>query len=168
MNRLFTKQEIITHYNLPPNLQDEFLRGVEAVERDRLGEPLYLESQVDNWLSGRYEQRREDAAQAPMLTIREVAVLLHCSYSEGRERMLDGRIRTIRDGRWLRTRREWVEEYVAEKTIKAASDESSVYTLPNPPRRRQGQFKLKKGDAGYQFLEKLRGGEKKNSPRKRS
>jgi hypothetical protein len=74
--------------------------------------------------------------------------------------MLDGRIRAIRDGRWLRTRREWIETYIAEKTIKAAGSEPGVYTVPNPPRRRQGQFKFKKGDAGYRFSEKLREGEK--------
>jgi excisionase family DNA binding protein len=95
------------------------------------------------------------------MTIREVAILLRCSYSEARERMLDGRIRAIRDGRWLRTRRQWVEEYVAEKTIKAATDDPGVYAVPNPSRRRQGQIKLKKGGAGYRFLEKLREGDKK-------
>lgn len=36
--------------------------------------------------------------------IREVAQLLRCSYTKARDRMLDGRIRTIKDGRWLRTR----------------------------------------------------------------
>jgi excisionase family DNA binding protein len=95
------------------------------------------------------------------MTIRETARLLHCSYTEARERMLDGRIRAIRDGRWLRTRREWIEDYIAEQTIKAAKTEPDVYTVPNPPKRRQGQFKLKKGGAGYRFLEKLREGDKK-------
>ena len=95
------------------------------------------------------------------MTIRETAAYLHCSYCEARERMLDGRIRAIRDGRWLRTRREWIEEYVAEKTIKAASSNPDVYTVPNPPRRRQANIKLKKGGAGYRFLEKLREDEKK-------
>ena len=63
--------------------------------------------------------------------------------------------------RWLRTRRQWIEEYVAEKTIKAANSEPDVYTVPNPSRRRQGHIKLKKGGAGYRFLEKLREGDKK-------
>jgi hypothetical protein len=54
-----------------------------------------------------------------------------------------------------------VEQYVAEKTIKAANDDPDVFTIPNPPRRRQGQFKFKKGDAGYRFLERLREDEKK-------
>ena len=76
--------------------------------------------------------------------------------------MLDGRIRTIRDGRWLRTRREWIEAYIAEKTIKAAKNEPGMYTVPDPPRRRQGHIKFKKGDAGYRFLEKLRELERKD------
>jgi excisionase family DNA binding protein len=172
MNRLFTKQEVVSGYNLPPHLQDELWRGVEPVDRDQLGEPLYLESQVDRWLSGRFEQHRVitegHADQAPMMTIREVAALLQCAYSEARERMLDGRIRAIRDGRWLRTRREWVEEYVTEKTIKPAQSEPEVYTVPKPPRRRQGTIKLKNGGAGYRFLEKLREGDKKTPPRTRS
>ncbi len=75
--------------------------------------------------------------------------------------MLDGRIRTIRDGRWLRTRREWIEAYIAEKTIKAANSEPGMFTVPNPPRRRLGHIKLKKGGTGYRFLEKLRESEKK-------
>ena len=95
------------------------------------------------------------------MTIRETARLLHCSYTEARERMLDGRIRTIRDGRWLRTCREWIEAYIAEKTIKA-NDEPGIYTVPDPPRRRKGHIKLKKGGAGYRFLEKLRELERKD------
>ncbi len=95
------------------------------------------------------------------MTIRETARLLHCSYTEARERMLDGRIRTIRDGRWLRTRREWIEAYIAEKTIKAANNDPDVYTVPNPRKRRHGDITLKKGGAGYRFLERLREDEKK-------
>jgi len=76
--------------------------------------------------------------------------------------MLDGRIRAIRDGRWLRTRRQWIEEYVAEKTIKAANSEPDVYTVPNPPKRRQGRIKFKKGSIGEQFLRERQGAAKKN------
>ena len=47
---------------------------------------------------------------------------------------LDGRIKTIKDGRWLRTRREWVEQYVAAKTIKLPDPE--VIELPRPRGRR--------------------------------
>lgn len=86
------------------------------------------------------------------LTIQEVAQLLRCSYSEARDRMLDGRIKTIRDGRWLRTRREWVEQYVAVKTIKPPDPE--VVEVPRTRGRRNVNvcIKLKKGGMGYQFL----------------
>jgi excisionase family DNA binding protein len=95
------------------------------------------------------------------MTTRETAAFLHCSYSEARERMLDGRIRAIRDGRWLRTRREWIEEYVAEKTIKAACSGPDVYTVPKP-RRRQGHITFKKGSIGEQFLRERQEAAKKN------
>lgn len=47
------------------------------------------------------------------LTITQVAKLIGCCYSEARERMLDGRIRAIKDGRWIRSRKDWVDEYLA-------------------------------------------------------
>lgn len=82
------------------------------------------------------------------LTIREVAALLKCSYSEARERMLDGRIRTIKDGRWLRTRRESVEAYVAAKTIKPMP-EDRIPTKAIRGRRKVGTgITLKKGGMG--------------------
>lgn len=167
MNRFLTKQQVVAEYRLPDRLQVELFGAVQPVVHDGLGEPLYLEGQLDHWLADRFGAGPAAAAQGaasssePFMTIRETAAFLHCSYCEARERMLDGRIRAIRDGRWLRTRREWIEEYVAEKTIKAASREPDVYTVPNPSRRRQGNIKLKKGGAGYRFLEKLRELERK-------
>lgn len=167
MNRLFTKQQAVAEYHLPAQLQAELFRAVQPVEQDEQGESLYLEDHLDRWLAGRFGADRSAASpipatsEEPFMTIWEAAKFLHCSYTEARERMLDGRIRAIRDGRWLRTRREWIEEYVAEKTIKAAREEPGVYTVPDPPRRQRGHIKLKKGDAGYRFLEKLREGEKK-------
>ena len=161
MNRLFTTQQIVTEYHLPPRLHGELFRKVQPVEEDKHGEPLYLEAHLDRWLAERFGAGQVAAPSVePFMTIRETARLLHCSYTEARERMLDGRIRTIRDGRWLRTRREWIEAYIAEKTIKA-NDEPGIYTVPDPPRRRQGHIKLKKGGAGYRFLERLREDEKK-------
>ena len=67
--------------------------------------------------------------------------------------MLDGRIRTIKDGRWLRTRREWVKQYVATKTIKPPDPE--VVELPRPRGKRHVNvgMTLKKGGLGYQFLQ---------------
>jgi excisionase family DNA binding protein len=167
MNRLFTKQQVVSEYHLPVRLQDELFRAVQPVEQDGHAEPLYLERHLDCWLADRFGAGPAASAQEaassnePFMTTRQVATLLHCSYTEARERMLDGRIRAIRDGRWLRTRRQWIEEYVAEKTIKAANSDPDVYTVPNPPRRRQGHIKLKKGGAGYRFLEKLRELERK-------
>jgi hypothetical protein len=162
MNRFFTKQQVVSEYHLPPRLQVEMFGAVQPVEEDEHGEPLYLEAQLDRWLTERFGAGQVPTpSEEPFMTIRETARLLHCSYTEARERMLDGRIRTIRDGRWLRTRREWIEAYIAEKTIKA-NDEPGIYTVPDPPRRRRGHIKLKKGDAGYRFLEKLRELERKD------
>jgi hypothetical protein len=50
----------------------------------------------------------DKAANSPeqFLRTRDVADLLGCSCSEARDRMLDGRIQAIKDGVWLRTRRE--------------------------------------------------------------
>jgi excisionase family DNA binding protein len=39
------------------------------------------------------------------MTTKDVAELLGCSYTEARDRLLDGRIKAVKDGRWLRTRR---------------------------------------------------------------
>jgi excisionase family DNA binding protein len=171
MNRFFTKKQVVSEYRLPARLQDELFCAVQPVEQDGQGEPLYLEAQLDRWLAGRFgadqgaASRTTASSQEAFLTIREVATLLRCSYCEARERMLDGRIRAIRDGRWLRTRRQWVEEYIAEKTIKAASSEPGVFTVPDSPRRRQGYIKLKKGGIGEQFLrERAEAAKKQKTP----
>jgi excisionase family DNA binding protein len=97
--------------------------------------------------------RKEEQQNA--MTTRDVAELLGCSYTEARERLLDGRIRAVKDGRWLRTRPEWVEEYIAEKTIKAANSEPDVHSVPVPRKKRPCQFTFEKDDAGYRFLKKL-------------
>ena len=162
MNRFFTKQQAVAEYHIPDRLQVELFRAVQPVEQDEHGEPLYLEAHLDRWLVERFGTGQVPApSEERFMTIRETARLLHCSYTEARERMLDGRIRTIRDGRGCGLAREWIEAYIAEKTIKATRDEPGVYTVPDPPKRRQGHIKFKKGDAGYRFLEKLREDEKK-------
>lgn len=167
MNRFFTKQQVVTEYRLPELVQAELFRVVQPVVHDGVGEPLYLEGQLDRWLTDRFgagpaapEQGAASSSES-FMTIRETAAFLLCSYCEARERMLDGRIRAIRDGRWLRTRREWIEEYVAEKTIKATSSDPDVYTVPKP-RRRQGHIKFKKGSIGEQFLRERQEAAKKN------
>jgi hypothetical protein len=165
MNRFFTRQQVVAEYHLPDRLQVELFRAVQPVVQDGLGEPLYLEDQLDRWLADRFGAGQVSAPSVePFMTIRETARLLHCSYTEARERMLDGRIRTIRDGRWLRTRREWIEAYIAEKTIKAVNSEPDVYTVPNLPRKRQGHIKLKKGGIGEQFLMERQEAAKRRKP----
>ncbi len=162
MNRFFTKQQVVSEYHLPVRLQAELFCAVQPVEQDAQAEPLYLEAHLDRWLAERCGAGSVPApSEEPFMTIRETARLLHCSYTEARERMLDGRIRTIRDGRWLRTRREWIEAYIAEKTIKA-SDDPGVYTVPNPSRRRQAHITFKKGSIGEQFLREREENAKKN------
>lgn len=84
-----------------------------------------------------------------------MAELLGCSYTEARDRLLDGRIKAVKDGRWLRTRREWVEEYMARYTVQGVQDGPDVHTVPVPRRKRPCQFKFKKDDAAYRFLKKL-------------
>jgi hypothetical protein len=136
---------------------------VQPVEQDEYAEPLYLEAQLGRWLAERFGAGQVPApSEEPFMTIRETAAFLHCSYTEARERMLDGRIRTIRDGRWLRTRREWIETYIAEKTIKGANADPDVYIVPNPRKERQGHIKFKKGSIGEQFLREREGNEKKD------
>jgi excisionase family DNA binding protein len=89
------------------------------------------------------------------MTTWDVAELLGCSYTEARERLLDGRIKAVKDGRWLRTRREWVEEYVARNTVQGVQADPDVHSVPVPRRKRPCQFNFKKGDAAYRFLKKL-------------
>lgn len=153
MNRLFTGPELADAYHLPKHVQEQLLAEVAPVEKNDQGEPLFLEQHVDAWLTDRYAAVPRRQAGEDFLTIREVAELLRCSYSEARDRMRDGRIKTIRDGRWLRTRREWVEQYIAAKTIKPPDPE--VVELPRPRGRRHVNvgIKLKRGGAGYQFLQ---------------
>lgn len=151
MNRFFTHSELVEAYGHPKHVLEQLLTEVVPVERNDQGEPLFLEAHVDAWLNRPAAVPGRRAGE-DFLTIREVAQLLRCSYTEARDRMLDGRIKTIRDGRWLRSRREWVEYYVAAKTIKPPDPE--VIELPRPRGRRHVNvgIKLKKGGMGYQFL----------------
>ncbi len=94
---------------------------------------------------------RRNPCQHDAMTTRDVAELLGCSYAEARERLLDGRIRAVKDGRWLRTRREWVEEYIARKTVQPAQDMPGVHQVPRPPKRRSRGSVTVSG-IGLQFL----------------
>lgn len=155
MNRFFTALELADAYRLPKHVQEQLLAEVAPIGKDDQGESLFLEAHVDAWLEDHYATLpgRSGSTGEEFMTIREVAQLLRCSYSEARDRMLDGRIKTIRDGRWLRTRREWVEQYVAAKTIKPPDPE--VVELPRPRGKRHVNvgIKFKKGSLGHQFLQ---------------
>jgi len=91
--------------------------------------------------------------KAMMVTAKEVAALLGCSYGEARKRMLEGRIRAIKDGRWMRTRPEWVEEYVAKITIKPAETPATIHEIPVPSRRKSCA-NVKTSGIGFRFLKK--------------
>jgi excisionase family DNA binding protein len=91
------------------------------------------------------------ADKKAMVTIQDVAALLNCSYGEARKRMLEGRIRAVKDGRWIRTRPEWVEEYVAGITITLAETPATIQEIPVPSRRKT-HAKVKTSGIGYRFL----------------
>jgi excisionase family DNA binding protein len=97
------------------------------------------------------QQTSGPSAKKPMLTVREVAVLLDCSYGEARKRMLEGRIRAVKDGRWLRTRSEWVEEYLASHLITPVDPSRAIHELPVPSRRKN-HARLKPNGIGSRFL----------------
>jgi excisionase family DNA binding protein len=85
-----------------------------------------------------------------MLTFREVAKLLGCSYGEARSRMLDGRIRAVKDGRWCRSRREWVEEYIEKQTVRPEPPSAGV-PVQIPKRRRA--VNVKANGVAHRFLQ---------------
>jgi len=130
---------------------------------DRLdGVVAHIEVQLSsgNIPALRGEAISTNADPSSFLRTKEVAAILACSYSEARERLLDGRIQAIRDGRCLRTRREWVEEYINKRLVKAPINEPEIPTIRvRKPRR--GQVVFKKGGMGYQFLKKREENQKK-------
>lgn len=90
-----------------------------------------------------------DAAEQ-MLTTKEVSILLGCSYSEAREKMLDGRIKSVKDGRWLRSRKEWVEAYLLMQVVKKPDSNPGEVRTRRPKAKLVGQFK--RGGLAYEFL----------------
>lgn len=87
---------------------------------------------------------------AEMLKTKEVSVLLGCSYSQARTLMLDGRLKCMKDGRLLRSRREWVEEYLLAQVVKKPDPQPELITTKRPKAKLVGQFK--KGGLAYEFL----------------
>lgn len=59
----------------------------------------------------------------------------------------------VRDGRWLRTCRNWVDEYIATKTVKPV--EPNVVPVPVPKLKRQidAGIKVKKSGIAWRFLQ---------------
>jgi excisionase family DNA binding protein len=95
-----------------------------------------------------------DTVLQEMLTFREVAKLLGCSYGEARNRMLDGRIRAVKDGRWCRSRREWVEEYIEKQSVRTEPPRAEVSV--QVPKRKTG-VNLKANGVAHRFLQNRKG-----------
>ncbi len=108
------------------------------------------ENSTDLTIPSASRPARSQSGQDAMTT-KDVAELLGCSYTEARDRLLDGRIKAVKDGRWLRTRREWVEEYIARKTVQPPQAVPGVQTVP-PPRKSRSQGTVTVSGIGLQFL----------------
>jgi excisionase family DNA binding protein len=104
----------------------------------------------DATISSTSRRTRSPSGQDAMTT-KDVAELLGCSYTEARDRLLDGRIKAVKDGRWLRTRRECVEEYIARKTVQPGQIVPGVHTV-SPPRKRRTQGTVTVSGIGLDFL----------------
>lgn len=89
-------------------------------------------------------------AAAQMLTTKEVSILLGCSYSQARTLMLDGRIKSVKTGRFLRSRKEWVEEFLISQIVKKPDPEPGEVRTRRPKAKLVGHFK--KGGLAYEFL----------------
>lgn len=90
-----------------------------------------------------------DAADPEWLGPGRVGELLGCSYGEARQRMLDGRIRAVKDGRWLRCRREWIDEYLEGKVVQPPkTDEVAATGRP----RKKRVVTVKAGGIAAEFL----------------
>jgi excisionase family DNA binding protein len=132
-------------------IYDHFRRQVMTVE-ERRRELAEKEVVTTTMPTSRIpkEPTGRPIGEKKMLTTKEVAILLDCSYGEARKRMLEGRIRAIKDGRWLRTSKEWLDEYVAKIIIKPAETQAVV---PVPLSRRKGYANVKSGGIGHRFLQ---------------
>jgi len=92
---------------------------------------------------------RQQASTNGLLTISDVSEIVGCSYGEARKRMLDGRIQTVKDGRWMRTRLEWVDEYLERQIVK----EPEYQPEENLSRRRKPKTsKIEAKGIGLRFL----------------
>jgi excisionase family DNA binding protein len=96
------------------------------------------------------EDLLEADPRAEMLTIRQVAEIIGCSYGEARNRMQQGRIKAVKDGRWYRTRREWVEAYLADRIVQKPDHQPAEIRQKRPKSKSPGEFK--KGGLAWEFL----------------
>jgi hypothetical protein len=167
---LLTRRQLIERWNLTDQQYQQLLDAGLPTILFEDGMVRHPEVAVDEWFrdcraiasvqplgdglrahdDATHENKAADAPEE-FLRIRDVAAILGCSYSEARDRMLDGRIQAIKDGRWLRTRREWVEEYVAKKIVqpRPTTPDDPIVRVRKP---RKGQVVFRKGGLGYQFL----------------
>lgn len=127
---------------LDENLDDFDWKGPDSAQ------VLAAIQRVEGQLGAGTVRKSVSDAAAQMLTTKDVSILLGCSYSEAREKMLDGRIKSVKDGRWIRSRKEWVEEYLLQQVVK--KPEPGEVQTKRPKAKLVGQFK--KGGLAYEFL----------------
>ena len=97
----------------------------------------------------------EEEQGEEMLGPSDVARILGCSYGEARQRMHDGRICAVKDGRWCRTRREWIDDYLGRFTIRPPKEEPAVATPP--PRSKRLNHTAPVGEIAAEFLRERKG-----------
>lgn len=90
-----------------------------------------------------------DKKESEWLGPKEVGLLLGCCYGEARRRMLDGRIRAVKDGRWLRSRREWIDQYLEGKVVEPPNKGEVVVTGPS---RKKRAAAIEVGGTALEFL----------------
>jgi hypothetical protein len=64
--------------------------------------------------------------------------------------MLEGRLKSIKDGRLLRSRREWVEEYLSAQLVNKPKPQPDEIKVRRPKAKLVGEFT--KGGIAYEFL----------------
>lgn len=113
-------------------------------------EVLSAIQRIEKRLGGGTTKTPAEESAARMLTTKEVSQLLGCSYSQARKLMLEGRLKSIKDGRLLRSRREWVEEYLSQQLVKKPEPQPDEIKVRRPKVKLVGEFK--KGGIAYDFL----------------
>lgn len=148
--------------DLPPYLPEQCVDpvqiagffGINLDEFDLKGsgnsQILAAIQRLEDRLDGRGARRSNVDESSEMLNTKEVSQLLGCSYSQARKLMLDGRLKSIKDGRLLRSRKDWVEEYLLAKTVQKPEPQIAEVKVKRPKVKLVGDFK--KGGIAYEFL----------------